>query len=222
MRHCLVSNYRLLLEYWTSIQNEQWSVKDENFSYLVHLNCCFRFVIYIYTLVIFNFFLVSAGNRPQKNATQTLEEITSLHHLLHAYESILYRYNEESINGRGLDNFQSTQGRPDRPRSKFTTDQAIHKLKKVDEIFPWYAKYFNETKDDTSFSSVMDVLHKRVDNIEKKLKSIENRGNQEKGVIRLVWFGVVGVIVSSSWKFVRLWSVEVIQDSIFFAVLVIW
>jgi hypothetical protein len=130
------------------------------------------------------------------NATQTREEITSLHHLLHAYKSILYRYNEESISGRGLDNFQSTQGRPDRPRSKFTTDQAIQKLHQVDEIFPWYAKYFNETKDDTSFLSVMDVLDKRVENIQEKLESIENGGSQKHGInVCLGIFGIVNTLM---------------------------
>lgn len=113
---------------------------------------------------------------------KALEEIRNLHHLLNGYNSILYRYEENSNEGRLLDNFQSHSGRPDRPRSKYSTNEAIEKLHNVDEIFPIYENYFNASEA-TDSESLRDILNERVKNIQKALDQLEmnySSSNSEK------------------------------------------
>lgn len=117
---------------------------------------------------------------PTLNLTQEenaeIEEMRTLQSLLNGYNSILYRYNEESVEGRKVNkwsyDFQTNQGRPDRQRSKYTSDEAIKQLHKVDQIFPLYDKYFNYAKMKNS-SSVTEIICERVKNIEGKLAEFE-------------------------------------------------
>ena len=103
---------------------------------------------------------------------EDIEEIKNLHHLLNGYNSILYRYDEKSNAGRVLDNFQSNAGRPDRVRSKYSTNEAIEKLHNVDEIFPIYQNYFNVSEANDS-NSLRDLLSERVQNIQQTLYKLE-------------------------------------------------
>jgi hypothetical protein len=43
----------------------------------------------------------------------------------------------------------------------------------------------------------MDVLDKRVENIEQKLKTIENGGSQTQAVKRFIFMGMFAIVLSS-------------------------
>lgn len=105
---------------------------------------------------------------------EDLQEIQNLHYLLDGYKSILVRYNEESNLefGNWKYSSQSSLGRPDRQRSKYTKDEAIDQLHNVDAIFPLYENYFNVT-DVKANESLREVLNERVSNIDKTLKLLE-------------------------------------------------
>lgn len=123
------------------------------------------------------FFLVSYSvKNVTESTTMEIEDIKSFHHLLDGYISILSRYNQESIEGRKFDNWnydsQSKTGRPDRPRSKYTSAEAFNQLKKLDAIFPIYGKYFNDTKAENE-SSVIEVISERMQNIDGELTILE-------------------------------------------------
>lgn len=115
-----------------------------------------------------------------KNITEEakvdLEELKNLHHLLDGYISILYRLNQESIEGRKFDNWiynaQSSQGRPDRPRSKLTSAEAVSQLHNLDTIFPLYEKYFNTSRMEDSSSIIADI-GERIQNVEVTLAKLE-------------------------------------------------
>lgn len=71
----------------------------------------------------------------------------------------------------------SNQGRPDRLRSKLSSDEALNQLHNVDDIFPHYEDHFNVTRVENS-STVIEILSERIHNIEGKLTSLkENLGN---------------------------------------------
>lgn len=107
-----------------------------------------------------------------------LLEIAILHDLLNGYNSILYRYNEESIEGRRLTNFQSSG--IDRQRSKLTKEQAIDHLHNVDDIFPIYENYFNITEVSNT-SSLKAMLNERMRNIENILEKLEAKYPSSRG-----------------------------------------
>lgn len=117
-----------------------------------------------------------------RNATEEMKggllEIAILQDLLNGYNSILYRYNEESIEGRKLTNFQSSG--IDRPRSKYTKEEAIDHLHNVDDIFPIYGNYFNITEVSNT-SSFKTMLNERVLNISTILEQLEAKYPSSRG-----------------------------------------
>lgn len=138
----------------------------------------------------FEYFLVCAVTNSTslsaKNATQeeqkasALIEIQNLHSLIDGYNTILYRFDEDSIKGRKFNNwnydFTSSIGRPDRHRSKYTTSEAIDQLHNVDEIFPIYQKYFNVSyPSNDSPSDLREILNHRIVNIHETLKDLEEK-----------------------------------------------
>lgn len=116
--------------------------------------------------------------------------------MLNGYQTILYRYEGESITGRKFDNWnynsQSNLGPPDRHRSKYTAEEAIEQLHNVDEIFPYYENYFNITASENS-SSVREIITERVNNIEGKLKTLGNGSEILKVDLVVVIFLVIAV-----------------------------
>lgn len=113
-----------------------------------------------------------------------LEEIKTLHHLLDGYISILYRLNQESIEGRKFDKWvydtKSSRGRPDRHRSKLTSAEALIQLRNLDAVFPLYEKFFN-TSDAADSSNIIADIGERVQNVEFTLAKLEeSSGNGVK------------------------------------------
>lgn len=128
-----------------------------------------------------------------------LEEVRNLHHLLDGYNSILYRYEERSNEGRHLDNFQSNSGRPDRVRSKYSTNEAIEKLHNVDDIFPIYQNYFN-VSEATDSSSLKEILSERVRNIKSTLEKLEEVYPQNKSVKSGISLILLALIIASGFN----------------------
>lgn len=113
-------------------------------------------------------------------------EIQNLHHLLNGYNSIIYRFEEDSIKGRKFSNwnydFTTSMGRPDRHRSKYTLSEAITQLHNVDAIFPIYQNYFNISYPSAeNASSLREILNHRVENIEETLKKLEENYPSSSG-----------------------------------------
>lgn len=102
-------------------------------------------------------------------------EIDNLHHLLNGYNSILYRFHLS--HGKKL---IKILGRPDRIRSKYSTDEAKEKLQDVDEIFPMYQNYFN-VSDARESRGFEEILNDRVHNIENTLETLEQDFNSSGG-----------------------------------------
>lgn len=104
------------------------------------------------------------------------EDFQDLHNLLDSYKSILLRFNQDDEIGRKFNNwnynFQNSQGRPDRSRSKYTSDEALKQLHNVDVVFPQYENYFNISDEENS-STVREILSERIKNIEEELKVVE-------------------------------------------------
>lgn len=122
----------------------------------------------------------NSSERIEKESKEARIEIQNLHHLLNGYNSILYRFDEESFKGRKFNNwnydFTSSMGRPDRQRSKYSTSEAIDQLHNVDEIFPIYKNYYNVTTPaEKNASSFREILNKRVENIEETLRRLEEK-----------------------------------------------
>lgn len=122
-----------------------------------------------------------------------------MHHLLDGYISILYRLNQESIEGRKFDNWiydaQSRNGRPDRQRSKLTSEEALTQLHNLDAIFPLYEKYFNASTPEDA-TSILEIIGERIQNVEVTLAKLEeNMGSRgHKQSIRMGVF--VALLIS--------------------------
>lgn len=105
------------------------------------------------------------------------EEVINMHRLLDAYNSILYRYNQDPIQGRkiiqGSYNFQSKSGRPDRHRDKYTPDEAMNQLHNIDQIFPYYQMYYNVS----NATDVEEILTGRINNVAKVLEKLGEQSN---------------------------------------------
>lgn len=85
---------------------------------------------------------------------------------------------------------RSSQGRPDRVRSKFSSEEALNQMHRVDGIFPIYEKFYNDTKSENT-SSVIEILSERIHNIETELTKLEEDydkyeiGSSEASITRL-------------------------------------
>lgn len=128
-----------------------------------------------------------------------MAEVKNLHHLLDGYISILYRLNQESIEGRKFDNWiydaQSKNGRPDRPRSKLTSEEALTQLHNLDAIFPLYEKYFNASTPEDA-TSILGIIGERVQNVEVTLAKLEENAGS-KGHKHSIQMGVLFAILIS-------------------------
>lgn len=90
----------------------------------------------------------------------------------------------------------SSQGRADRPRSKYTSEEARNQLHNVDVIFPQYEDHFNVSQAEDS-STVREILSKRIHNIEGKLQCLENNLNNGAGKVNQKTVGcfIVGTVI---------------------------
>lgn len=132
-----------------------------------------------------------------------LEDIQGLHNLLDSYKSILLRFNQDDEIGRKFNNwnynFQSNQGRPDRARSKYTSDEAFNQLHHVDVIFPQYENFFNVSEEENS-STIRGILGERIHNIEEKLRRLQDglengTDNFNRKTVEIFTTGVLSILV---------------------------
>ena len=104
--------------------------------------------------------------------------------------------NQENESGRkqihSSYSYSGSQGRPDRFRSKYTNAEALNQLHNVDDIFPQYEIFFNDTKAKNS-EPVREILHTRIFNIDQKLETFdEMQSSSEKIHLKFVW--IVGLV----------------------------
>lgn len=166
----------------------------------------------IFNCVIFTIALAASPQNETEEEKADQEEIQNLNSLLNGYKSIQLRFNQKSLTGPRFQNWNydssSTQGRPDRHRSKFTPTEAIEQLHNLDKLFPLYDHYFNVTNSTESEEIVADILSERIKNIEVKLGELQksnmvNEAGRFGGISQIF---VVAVMATSSLHFYFIWK----------------